>query len=192
MAGALWEMGGWARRVGSLQHEPQFLLHRVMTECLFAEFAANACVIEIARGTPIVYACFIGYDEYAHRRGPRTKEAARKLWELDRMLGRILAAVNALPELGYELYLFGDHGRCETRPAEEVLGESLAESLLGAGVPDGGEAANVRLRAQVGRGVPQRARRARAAQGGRDQRAVHRPLADAGDLATAASRGASA
>ncbi|HUJ25569.1 MAG TPA: alkaline phosphatase family protein [Myxococcales bacterium] len=143
VAGALWEMGGWARRVGSLQHEPQFLLNRVMTECLFAEFAANACVVEIARGTPIVYACFIGYDEYAHRRGPRSRVAARKLWELDRMLGRILSAVNALPELGYELYLFSDHGQSETRPAEDVLGESLAESLLGTGVPDGGDAANV-------------------------------------------------
>lgn len=155
---ALWDLGSQVRRVGSLQHEPQFLLRRVMTECLFAEFAANACVIEIARGTPIVYACFIGYDEYAHRRGPRSRMAARKLWELDRMLGRIIAAVNALPELKYELYLFSDHGQSETRPAEEVLGETLAESLLGAGVPDGGAAANLARRArwlrQLSRALP--------------------------------------
>jgi hypothetical protein len=71
----------------SMQHEPQFLFHRVLTECMFAEFAANSCVIDIARGTPIVYACFIGYDEYAHRRGPFSRMALLKLWELDRMLG---------------------------------------------------------------------------------------------------------
>jgi hypothetical protein len=127
------EAARWARQIGSLQHEPQFLLHRVLTECLFAEFAANSTVIDIARGTPIVYACFIGYDEYAHRRGPYSRMALLKLWELDRMLGRIIAAAQALPELNYELYLFSDHGQVATRPAEEVLGESLGEHLLGDG-----------------------------------------------------------
>ena len=130
------ETARWARHIGSLQHEPKFLLHRVMTECLFAEFAANSTVIDIARGVPIVYACFIGYDEYAHRRGPYSRMALLKLWELDRMLGRIIAAAQALPELNYELYLFSDHGQVPTRPAEEVLGESLGEHLLG----DGGAA----------------------------------------------------
>ena len=121
VASGLVETARWATHVGSLQHEPQFLLHRVMTECLFAEFAANSCVIDIARGRPIVYACFIGYDEYAHRRGPYSRMALLKLWELDRMLGRIIAAANALPELNYELYLFSDHGQVQTRPAELVL-----------------------------------------------------------------------
>jgi len=138
VAAGIWEMASWARHVGSLQHEPQFLLHRVMTECLFAEFAANSCVIDVARGTPIVYACFIGYDETAHRRGPYSRLALLKLWELDRMLGRVLAAVAALPELGYELYLFSDHGQVATRPAEEVLGETLGEHLLGQGADGGG------------------------------------------------------
>ena len=125
------ETARWVRAIGSMQHEPQFLFHRVLTECIFAEFAANSCVVDIARGTPIVYACFIGYDEYAHRRGPYSKMALLKLWELDRALGRIIAAANAVPELGYELYLFSDHGQAATRPAEQILGESLAEHLLG-------------------------------------------------------------
>lgn len=139
IASALVETALWARHVGSLQHEPQFLLNRVMTECLFAEFAANSCVIDISRGTPIVYACFIGYDEYAHRRGPFSRMALLKLWELDRMLGRILASVAALPELKYEIYLFSDHGQVATRPAELVLGESLGEHLLADGRTAGSE-----------------------------------------------------
>ena len=139
VASGLLETARWATHVGSLQHEPQFLLHRVMTECLFAEFAANSCVIDIARGIPIVYACFIGYDEYAHRRGPYSRMALLKLWELDRMLGRIVAAVTALPELDYELYLFSDHGQVKTRPAELVLGESLGEHLLADGRTAGSE-----------------------------------------------------
>ncbi len=125
------ETARWVRAIGSMQHEPQFLFHRVLTECIFAEFAANSCVVDIARGTPIVYACFIGYDEYAHRRGPYSKMALLKLWELDRALGRIIAAANAVPELNYELYLFSDHGQAATRPAEQILGESLGEHLLG-------------------------------------------------------------
>ena len=137
IASGMVETARWVRSVQSLQHEPQFLFHRVLTECLFMEFAANACVIDIARGTPIVYACFIGYDEYAHRRGPYSKMALLKLFELDRALGRIVAAVKALPELGYELYLFSDHGQAKTRPAEQILGESLGEHLLGDG-PVGG------------------------------------------------------
>jgi hypothetical protein len=145
VAAGLWEMAGWALHVGSMQHEPQFLLHQVMTECLFAEFAANSCVIDMARGTPIVYACFIGYDESAHRRGPFSRLALLKLWELDRMLGRIVAAANALPELGYELYLFSDHGQVATQPAEEVLGETLGEHLLS---QEGGDAAAAAVRAR--------------------------------------------
>ena len=133
VASGLLETARWAWRVRSMQHEPQFLFNRVLTECLFAEFAANSCVIDIARGIPIVYACFIGYDEYAHRRGPYSRMALRKLWELDRMLGRIFAAVAALPELNYEIYLFSDHGQVATRPAELVLGESLGEHLLADG-----------------------------------------------------------
>jgi type I phosphodiesterase/nucleotide pyrophosphatase len=133
VASGMVETARWASHVGSMQHEPQFLFHRVLTECLFAEFAANSCVIDIARGTPIVYACFIGYDEYAHRRGPYSKMALLKLFELDRMLGRIIAAAAALPELKYEMYLFSDHGQAMTTPAEMVLGESLGEHLLADG-----------------------------------------------------------
>src|SRR5207302_1462982 len=92
--------------------------------------AANAAVVDVARGTPIVYACFIGYDEYAHRRGPSSPSALLKLWELDRALGRIFAAAKAVPELGYEIYVFSDHGQAASRPAESILGESLAEHLL--------------------------------------------------------------
>jgi hypothetical protein len=65
--------------------------------------------------------------------------ALLKLWELDRMLGRVIAAVNALPELGYEIYLFSDHGQVATRPAELVLGESLGEHLLADGRTAGSE-----------------------------------------------------
>jgi len=139
VASGVVETARWVRHVGSLQHEPKFLFHRVLTECLFAEFAANSCVIDIARGIPIVYACFIGYDEYAHRRGPFSRMALLKLWELDRMLGRIFAAAAALPELGYEIYLFSDHGQVATRPAELVLGESLGEHLLADGRTAGSE-----------------------------------------------------
>ncbi|HEY4769952.1 MAG TPA: alkaline phosphatase family protein [Myxococcales bacterium] len=139
VASGVIETARWVRHVGSLQHEPKFLFHRVLTECLFAEFAANSCVIDIARGIPIVYACFIGYDEYAHRRGPFSRMALLKLWELDRMLGRIFAAAAALPELNYEIYLFSDHGQVATRPAELVLGESLGEHLLADGRTAGSE-----------------------------------------------------
>jgi len=139
-ASGLIETARWVRSVGSMQHERQFLFHRVLTECLFAEFAANSCVIDIARGTPIVYACFIGYDEYAHRRGPYSSLAMLKLFELDRMLGRIIAAARALPELKYELYLFSDHGQASTVPAEQVLGESLGEHLLADGATAGSSA----------------------------------------------------
>jgi hypothetical protein len=139
-ASGLIETARWVRSVGSMQHEPQFLFQRVLTECLFAEFTANSCVIDIARGAPIIYGCFIGYDEYAHRRGPYSRLAMLKLFELDRMLGRIVAAARALPELKYELYLFSDHGQAVTVPAEQVLGESLGEHLLADGATAGSRA----------------------------------------------------
>ncbi|MGZ6144121.1 MAG: hypothetical protein ACXWLM_12340, partial [Myxococcales bacterium] len=63
-------------------------------------------------------------------------------------LGRIVAAAQALPELGYELYLFSDHGQAATRPAEEVLGESLGEHLLAHGVSGGGESSRLAAKAR--------------------------------------------
>ncbi len=129
-ASAALETLAFIARAGSAQHESHFLLNRLLTECLFPEFAANATVVDIARGTPIVYACFIGYDEYAHRRGPESRTALLKLWELDRALRRIFAAALAVPDLRYELYLFSDHGQARAVPAEQILGESLAEHLI--------------------------------------------------------------
>ena len=35
-----------------------------------------------------------------------------------------------MPELNYEVYLFSDHGQAATRPAEQIVGESLGEHLL--------------------------------------------------------------
>ena len=110
---------------------PEFLLNRVMTERLFAEFAANSCVIDIARGIPIVYACFIGYDEYAHRPRPFLRMALiAELWELDWMSARL---VSPTAGANYEVYRSaGRRGQVATRPAELVLGESLGEHLADA------------------------------------------------------------
>ena len=77
--------------------------------------------------------------------------ALLKLFELDRALGRILAAVEAVPELGYEIYLFSDHGQAKTRPAEQIVGESLGEYLF-ADSPRAGEGAGPVAYAAAGGG----------------------------------------
>lgn len=131
LAVGAWDLAQFFRRENTTKFEWRFLYMRLFVSVILRDIATHGAVLDVLRGVPVVYSDYVGYDEYAHRRGPYSKMALLKLWELDRALGRIIAAVNAVPELGYELYLFSDHGQAATRPAEQILGESLAEHLLG-------------------------------------------------------------
>jgi Type I phosphodiesterase / nucleotide pyrophosphatase len=99
-------------------------------------------IVDIARGVPVAYCDFLGYDEFAHRRGPDSPEALSHLRSMDLALAAIYAAAEAVPELRYDVFVFSDHGHVATEPFQSYTGLSLPEYLS---LADGGVAVPHRL-----------------------------------------------
>jgi hypothetical protein len=117
----------WSLAVGSTRHEPLFLAHRVLIGGVLRELAVQSLLVDMSRGIPAVYVDFIGYDETAHRRGPDARAALRHLASADAALAAVFAAAEAVPELGYDVYVLSDHGHVATRPFEAIAGVPLPE-----------------------------------------------------------------
>jgi hypothetical protein len=137
VAAGVVEGARWTASLGRLKHEPRFFLHRLLVAALMRELAVQGVVVDMARGIPVVYADFVAYDEFAHRRGPDAPIAVSQLRSIDRALAALFAAAEALPEQRYDVYVLSDHGHVATRPFESCTGLSLPEYLALAqkGVP---------------------------------------------------------
>ncbi len=117
----------WSLAVGRVLHEPRFLAHRVLVGAFLRELAVQGILVDLSRGIPVVFVDFLGFDETAHRRGPDSTAALRCLSSIDQALAAILAAADAVPELGYEVVVFSDHGHVRTRPFETLAGAPLPD-----------------------------------------------------------------
>jgi hypothetical protein len=78
----------------------------------------------------VIYVDYLGYDEYAHRRGPDSELALYNLKGIDEGIGKIARAVRAVPDYRYDLYVFSDHGQVSTTPFERVMGQDLHSFVL--------------------------------------------------------------
>jgi hypothetical protein len=119
----------WSLRQGRLKHEPRFLLHRLLVDCIMREVMVQGSLMDISRGLPAIYCNFLGYDEHAHRRGPDSPAALLHLASIDAAVQTIYAAAEANPDLRYDLFLFSDHGQAVTEPFEVLTGLPLGEFL---------------------------------------------------------------
>lgn len=89
--------------------------------------------IDVTRGLPIIHANFVGYDEHAHRRGPRSLFALWALRGIDRAIHAIAVEAMRSSRRDYSLWIFSDHGQERARPYNSVHPEALAKVLFGAG-----------------------------------------------------------
>lgn len=76
----------------SLMMEGRFVLTRVAICILLREIVTVGAKVDIARGLPIVYPNFLGYDEQAHRRGPSSHFAHWSLKRIDDAIARLTRA----------------------------------------------------------------------------------------------------
>ena len=142
LGAGLWQGAAWSLTLGRWKHEPRFLLHRLLVGALMRELAVEGIIIDVARGVPIVYCDLLGFDEFAHRRGPDSPAAVSHLRSMDQALAAIFAATEAVPELRYDVFVFSDHGHVATKPFESFTGLALHEYLA---LADGGVAVPQRL-----------------------------------------------
>lgn len=118
------------RRHHTTRFEWRFLYMRLFVSVILRDMASHGAALDVMRGVPVIYADFLGYDEYAHRRGPDSLLALYNLRGIDEAIDRVFAAVESVPEYGYDVYVFSDHGQSTTIPFARAVGEELAEVVL--------------------------------------------------------------
>lgn len=121
----LWSAASWSAKVGRTDWEGRLLGMRLLTSITLRDMATWGTIGDISIGVPLVYTCFVEYDEVAHRRGPLHPEALAHLRAMDRCVESIVAAAAAFPEHGYDVYVFSDHGMAESTPFAKLEGRDL-------------------------------------------------------------------
>jgi len=110
---------------------------RSVTNAFLRETAFFWLEQDVARGVPVIYSNFVGYDEVAHHGGPDSGEALATLTAFDRKLQRLRRRLRRAP-IDYDLVLLSDHGQSACVPFRVVAGQSLEDlvrDLAGRTVP---------------------------------------------------------
>jgi endonuclease/exonuclease/phosphatase family metal-dependent hydrolase len=107
-----------------LINELKLVPTRVAICILLRELATIGVKIDIARGLPIIYVNFLGYDEQAHRRGPSSLFAHWTLKGIDDAIARIHSA-----HRHYDVWVYSDHGQEEVQPYHTLHGRSIEEAV---------------------------------------------------------------
>lgn len=102
---------------------------RVIVVVLLRELITTGACSDVARGVPIVHLNYLGYDEQAHRRGPRSWFAHWSLKAIDRSIKRIWKSAHRGAGLDYDLWVFSDHGQEETRPYQFLHNRLVQEEV---------------------------------------------------------------
>jgi hypothetical protein len=126
----LYDFVRWCRRIRSTRFEWRFLYMRLFVSVVMREMATHGALLDVLRGVPLIYIDYLGYDEYAHRRGPDSELALYNLRGIDDGIHRIVRATRAVPEYGYDVYIFSDHGQSATTPFERIVGRDLHAFVL--------------------------------------------------------------
>lgn len=109
--------------------ELKFIPTRVGIAILLRELCVIGGKIDISRGLPIVHINFLGYDEQAHRRGPRSLFAHWTLKGIDDAIARLWRAANRSAWRHYEVWIYSDHGQARVTPYHQLLGYSLEQAV---------------------------------------------------------------
>ncbi len=114
-----------------------FPILRATTTTILRDLLTDLVIGEIHRGTPIIYADHLGYDEIAHHAGPERPEAMDELARVDRQVRTIARAMDGAPR-NYHLVLLSDHGQSQGAPFADRHGMSLEDLVrrLAAGDPE--------------------------------------------------------
>jgi hypothetical protein len=126
----VWDFVRWCRRIRSTRFEWRFLYMRLFVSVVMRDVSTEGVIIDALRGVPRIFIDYLGYDEYAHRRGPDSELALYNLQGIDGAIARVMKAVEAVPEYNYDVFVFSDHGQVATTPFERVMGRDLHAFVL--------------------------------------------------------------
>ncbi len=99
---------------------------KASTTTIMRDMLVDLIIGEMGRGTPIIYADYLGYDEVAHHAGPERPETMQQLDRVDRIMRSLSRAAEDAPRT-YHFILVSDHGQTQGAPFEDRYGISLEE-----------------------------------------------------------------
>ncbi len=121
-----------ARRQRALDIQPRvhrgaaFAGMRAVSNVLLRDLNVTFLIHAMGRGTPILYADFVDYDELAHHAGPERLESLRSLTGVDQVIASLeRAAVGAPRE--YSIIVVSDHGQSQGATFRQRYGSTLDE-----------------------------------------------------------------
>jgi uncharacterized membrane protein YvlD (DUF360 family) len=103
---------------------------KASTTTIMRDMLIDLVIGEMGRGTPIIYADYLGYDEVAHHTGPERPEAMAQLDRVDRMMRSLSRAAEDAPR-PYHFIMVSDHGQTQGAPFEDRYGIGLEELVRG-------------------------------------------------------------
>lgn len=105
VSGSLWSV---LRRRRGLDLDA-FPLIRVLLNILPREIVSTGTRLDMLRGAPVIYSCFIGYDVIGHRCGPTSGAAWSSLRGIDSAIANIFETRSRCAR-EYDIVLLSDHG----------------------------------------------------------------------------------
>jgi hypothetical protein len=92
----------------------------VLLNVLAREIVTAGTRLDMLRGVPVIYSCYIGYDVVAHHSGPMSRNSLRVLRGIDGAI-RKLYETRAWAERQYDLVLLSDHGMTACQAVAEAF-----------------------------------------------------------------------
>jgi len=100
--------------------EGAFPLVRVLLNVFAREIVTAGTRVDMLRGVPVIYSCYIGYDVVGHHSGPVSRNSLRVLRGIDAAIGRLLAT-RSWTDRQYDLVFLSDHGMSGCQPVAEAF-----------------------------------------------------------------------
>ena len=101
---------------------------KASTTTIMRDMLTDLVIGEMGRGTPIIYADYLGYDEIAHHAGPERPETMEQLDRVDRLMRSLSRAAEDAPRR-YHFIMVSDHGQTQGAPFHDRYGVTLEELI---------------------------------------------------------------
>ncbi|MEX1103420.1 MAG: phage holin family protein, partial [Dehalococcoidia bacterium] len=113
-----------------------FPLLRASTTVVMPDLLTELVIEDMARGTSLIYADILAYDEVAHHAGPERPESIAELQAVDFRIRSIVQAAQRMAR-PYEFVVLSDHGQSQGATFAERYGtplQDLVSSFVGGDV----------------------------------------------------------
>jgi uncharacterized membrane protein YvlD (DUF360 family) len=125
---------GWQQRRKNVQPRLNRLHNgypflRAMVNVFLRDVGTYFTILDIVRGTPVMYTLYAGYDEVAHHSGPYTRDADITLQQFDNQVARLRRVIKEKAPRPYEILCLSDHGQSFGPTFKQRYGVSILDFI---------------------------------------------------------------